>query len=176
MNLIFRLLAVVTAAILAAMRGRRAGLLEPSALHFRVWPTDLDINLHMTNARYFSVMDLGRTDLMIRVGLGPAILRNRWQPVLGGATIRYRRSLRPFQRFTLVSRVLCWDDKYIFIEHRMETRGGLAALAVVQGAFLGGRGVVAPAEVLAALGTTAASPPIPDAVAALRGQTLSAVA
>ncbi|MBP2304394.1 thioesterase [Azospirillum melinis] len=176
MNLIFRLLTVAVAAIVAAWRGRRAGLLDPSALRFRVWPTDLDINLHMTNARYFSVMDLGRTDLMIRVGLGPAILRNRWQPVLGGATIRYRRSLRPFQRFTLVSRVLCWDDKYIFIEHRMETRGGLAALAVVQGAFLGAKGVVTPAEVLAALGTTVSSPPIPDAVAALRGQALSAVA
>ncbi|ANC91641.1 thioesterase [Azospirillum humicireducens] len=174
MNLIFRLLAVAAAAILAALRGRRAGLLEPSTLKFRVWPTDLDINLHMTNARYFSVMDLGRADLMIRVGLGPAILRNRWQPVLGGATIRYRRSLRPFQRFTLVSRVLCWDDRYIFMEHRMETPGGLAALAVVQGAIVGANGVVAPAEVLATLGTNAASPPIPDAVAALRGQSLPA--
>ncbi|CBS86897.1 thioesterase family protein [Azospirillum lipoferum] len=174
MNLIFRLLAVAVAAIVAVLRGRRAGLLEPSTLRFRVWPTDLDINLHMTNARYFSVMDLGRADLTIRVGLGPAILRNRWQPVLGGATIRYRRSLRPFQRFTLVSRVLCWDDKYIFIEHRMETRGGLAALAVVQGAFVGAGSVIPPVEVLAELGTTAASPPIPDAVAALRGQSLSA--
>ncbi len=174
MTLIFRLLAVMAAAIFAALRGRRTGLLAPSTLRFRVWPTDLDINLHMTNARYFSVMDLGRTDLMIRVGLGPAILRNRWQPVLGGATIRYRRPLPPFRRFTLVSRVLCWDEKYIFIEHRMETRSGLAALAVVQGAFVGSTGVVAPAEVLAALGTATASPPIPDAVAALRGQSPAA--
>lgn len=174
MNLIFRLLAVAAAAILSALRGRRAGLLEPSVLRFRVWPTDLDINLHMTNARYFSVMDLGRTDLMIRVGLRPAILRNRWQPVLGGATIRYRRSLRPFQRFTLASRVLCWDDRYIFIEHRMETRHGLAALAVVQGAFVGAGGVIPPSKVLAELGSTAASPPVPDAVAALRGQSLTA--
>ncbi|PWC39688.1 thioesterase family protein [Azospirillum sp. TSO35-2] len=176
MNLIFRLIAVALAAIVAAWRGRRAGLLDPAALRFRVWPTDLDINLHMTNARYFSVMDLGRTDLMIRVGLGPAILRNRWQPVLGGATIRYRRSLRPFQRFTLVSRVLCWDEKYIFIEHRMETAGGLAALAVVQGAFVGRGGVVNPGEVLATLGRTDASPPMSDAVAALRGQSLSVAA
>ncbi|WP_375731226.1 thioesterase family protein, partial [Azospirillum sp. B506] len=73
MNLIFRLLAVAVAAIYSAWRGRRTGLLEPSTLRFRVWPTDLDLNLHMTNARYFSVMDLGRTDLAIRVGLGPAI-------------------------------------------------------------------------------------------------------
>jgi hypothetical protein len=37
---------------------------------------------------------------MIRVGLGNAILKNRWQPVLGAANIRFRRSLNPFQRFT----------------------------------------------------------------------------
>ncbi|MBP2303481.1 thioesterase family protein [Azospirillum picis] len=173
MNLIFRLLAVVVAAVAATLRGKRIDLLGASALRFRVWPTDLDINMHMTNARYFSVMDLGRTDLMIRAGLGPVILNKRWQPVLGGATVRYRRPLRPFQRFTLVSRVLCWDEKYIFIEHRMESRKGLAALAVVQGAFVGRSGVVPPAEVLAAIGSDAASPPFPDAAAALRGQGLS---
>ncbi len=111
MNLIFRLIFVVVSAVVAAWRGPLIGVLDAASLRFRVWPTDLDINVHMTNARYFSVMDLGRTDLMIRVGLGGAILRNRWQPVLGAANIRFRRSLKPFQRFTLVSRVLCWDEK-----------------------------------------------------------------
>ncbi|MCG5239690.1 thioesterase family protein [Azospirillum doebereinerae] len=176
MNLIFRLIAVTVMAVVAAWRGRRIGFLDSGSLRFRVWPTDLDVNLHMTNARYFSLMDLGRTDLMVRVGLGRAILRNRWQPVLGAANIRFRRSLKPFQRFTLVSRVLCWDDKYIFIEHRMETDSGTAALAVVQGAFVARGRVIPPSEVLAAVGAACDSPPMPDSVAAWRGQPLTAVA
>lgn len=174
MNLIVRLFAVTVMAAIAAWRGRRIGFLDAAPLRFRVWPTDLDINLHMTNARYFSLMDLGRLDLMVRVGLGGAILRNRWQPVLGAANIRFRRSLRPFQRFTLVSRVLCWDEKYIFIEHRMETASGTAALAVVQGAFVARGRVVPPSDVLAAVGAAAQSPPMPEAVAAWRGQPLTA--
>lgn len=176
MNLIFRLFGVMLSALTAMWRGRGIGFLESSTLRFRVWPTDLDLNMHMTNARYFSLMDLGRTDLMIRVGLGQAILKNRWQPVLGAANIRFRRSLKPFQRFTLVSRVLCWDDKYIFMEHRMETASGTAALAVVQGAFVTRGAVVPPLEVLAALGVDCPSPPMPEAVAAWRGQPLSAAA
>ena len=176
MNLIFRLIAVMVTAVAAASRGRRIGFLDAASLRFRVWPTDLDINLHMTNARYLSLMDLGRTDLMVRVGLGGAILRNRWQPVLGAANIRFRRSLKPFQSFTLVSRVLCWDEKYIFIEHRMETASGTAALAVVQGAFVARGAVVPPSEILAAVGASGDSPPMPEAVAAWRGQPLSVAA
>ncbi|MCW2236638.1 thioesterase family protein [Azospirillum canadense] len=170
MNLLFRLIGVVVAALL----GRPVGFLDGARLRFRVWPTDLDLNMHMTNARYFSVMDLGRADLMLRAGLGRAVLRNRWQPVLGAATVRFRRPLAPFQRFELVSRVLCWDEKYFFIEHRVETAGSTAAMAVVQGAFLTRGAVVPPADVLAALGQDRDSPPIPDFITAWRAQPLTA--
>ena len=170
MNLLFRLIVVV----IAALTGRRSGFLDAARLRLRVWPTDLDFNMHMTNARYFSVMDLGRVDMMLRCGLGRAILRKRWQPVIGAANVRFRRPLRPFQHFELVSRVLCWDDKYIFIEHRVETASGTAALAVVQGAFVARGAVVPPADVLAAVGEAAESPPMPDFVAAWRERPMAA--
>lgn len=170
MNLLFRLIAVV----IAALAGRPIGFLDTARLRFRVWPTDLDLNMHMTNARYFSVMDLGRTDLMLRAGMARTILRNRWQPVIGAANVRFRRPLAPFQRFELVSRVLCWDDKYFFIEHRVETARGTAAMAVVQGAFVARGTVVPPAEVLAVLGERRDSPPMPDFVAAWRERPLVA--
>ncbi|WP_114856835.1 thioesterase family protein [Azospirillum brasilense] len=169
MNLLFRLIAV----IVAALTGRPVGFLEPARLRFRVWPTDLDLNLHMTNARYFSVMDLGRVDLMLRSGMGRSILRHRWQPVIGAANLRFRRPLAPFQRFELATRVLCWDDKYFFIEHRVETATGTAALAVVQGAFVARGAVVPPADILAIHGEHGESPPMPDAVAAWRERPLA---
>ena len=45
MNLIFRLIRVV---ILSLLRPHLHPL-DPSTLHFRAWPLDLDINVHMTN-------------------------------------------------------------------------------------------------------------------------------
>lgn len=168
MNLLFRLVAVV----LAALFGRRLGLIEAGRLRLRVWPTDLDFNLHMTNARYHSVMDLGRIDLLVRTDLGRVMLRRRWTTVLGAVNVRFRRSLKPFQRFELVSRVLCWDEKWIFIEHRVETAAGTAAVAVMQGVFLAGGKPVPTAEVLAALDLPAESPPMPDFVADWHPQSL----
>ena len=85
MNLILRLIKV----LVAALFGQRLGVLDSSILTFRVWPNDLDINLHMNNGRYLTIMDLGRADLMIRCGLGKVILKRRWMPVLGAVTIQY---------------------------------------------------------------------------------------
>jgi len=163
MNLILRMIKV----LLAALIGRRLDILGPSVLTFRVWPTDLDINLHMNNGRYLTIMDLGRADLMIRCGLGKVILKRRWMPVLGAATIRYRRSLAPFQRFRLHTRILCWDEKWVFIEHRIESLDGrVAAVAIVKGLFRSPAGLVAPSSILHALGLSRLSPPAPPAVSA----------
>ncbi|HYG86293.1 MAG TPA: thioesterase family protein [Azospirillum sp.] len=168
MNLLFRLVVVIVSALLR----QRLAFMEASRVTFRVLPTDLDINMHMTNARYFSVMDLGRTDLLIRSGLAGAMLRNRWRPVLGASTMRFRRPLKPFQRYEVISRVLCWDERWFFIEQRAETPEGTAAVAVMQGAFIGKGGIVPPAKMLALAGMPADSPPMPDFVAAWRPQNL----
>lgn len=158
MNLLLRVLKT----LLLGFFGRRIGVLEPSTIRFRVWPNDLDVNMHMNNGRYLTVMDLGRLDLMVRTGLARTALQRRWMPVLGGATIRFRRSLGPFQRFRLHSRLLGWDDKWLFIEQGFETDDGeAAAQALVKAAIVRGGRTVPTAELLAALGVDRASPPLP---------------
>lgn len=44
-------------------------LMDKSILKFYVLPNDLDINMHMNNGRFNSIMDLGRADIMLRTGL-----------------------------------------------------------------------------------------------------------
>ena len=129
--------------------------LGTSVLHFRVWPNDLDVNIHMNNGRFLSVMDLGRFDLTFRTGLGKAMLRNRWMPLVGGVTIRYRRSLDPFEAYELHTRILGWDAKWFFLEQRFLKRGGdLAAEGVVRALFRGKGGNLTTAEVLEQMGYT----------------------
>lgn len=164
MNLWFRLLKVL---ILTFFRPRLT-LTDVSMLRFRVWPNDLDINVHMNNARYLALMDLGRLDLIARGGMWRAVLQQRWQAVIGGALVRYRRPLKPFQRFTLMSRLLCWDDRWLYIEHRIESAHGPACLTLVRGAFLRGGAIVPPAEVARAAGYDGPTPSVPDWVAQWR--------
>src|ERR1700676_5067864 len=106
MSLILRLLAV----LIAAPFRRRLRLLDSS--HVRIWvlPNDLDLNMHMNNGRYLTILDLGRIDLLLRQGLASTFVKNGWRPVIGGAVIRYRFGLRPFESLVVSSRVLCWDD------------------------------------------------------------------
>ncbi len=140
----------------------RRGVLDDSCVHFHVLPTDCDVNLHMNNGRYLSFMDLGRVHLIVQIGLLRAIFRNRWRPVLAAAEINFIRQIAPFQAFDLLTRVVTWDDKYVYMEQRFESRGELCAHAFVKGLFLGPEGRVSNAAVVAMLGYDAPPPAMPD--------------
>src|SRR5258706_9609368 len=65
MNMFFRLIRIY-------LRARWSSARDPlriSRLTFIVSPTDLDIFRHMNNGVYFSIMDLGRVDMLVRSGL-----------------------------------------------------------------------------------------------------------
>jgi acyl-CoA thioesterase FadM len=163
MNLILRLIGIVIAALFKP----RLGLLDASEVRLRVWPNDLDFNLHMNNGRYFTVMDLGRIDLMIRIGVAREMWRRKWTPVVGSETIRFKRALRPFQSYRLKTRVLCWDERWVFLEQRFETLSGeLAALGIVKAVLTAERRTMRPKEVLKLLGILRRSPAMPPAVKA----------
>ncbi len=114
MNLLIRLLLIY----LRAKRRPRCALLAPQTLEFAVQPTDLDLFLHMNNGRYFSIMDLGRLDLFIRTGLLDALKKEGFSVTVAAETLRFRRSLKLFQRFILETRILGWDEKSILLEQR----------------------------------------------------------
>jgi len=138
--------------------------LDPSMLTLRVWPTDLDINGHMNNGRFLTVMDLGRLDLIARTPLGKTALKNRWQPLVASIFIRYFRSLSPFQKYQLRTRVVGWDEKWFFIEQRFERDGEVIAIGFVKGLFRRRTGNVPIAEVLKAVHVTNPSPELPAVV------------
>lgn len=121
MNLWFRLIWVLMTA-----RGRGALSLpgEASTLSFRVWPHDLDLSIHMNNGRYLTLMDLGRLDVLVRSGLWRLVLRHHWTPIASAITIRFQRELRPFQKFRLETRLLCWDAALVVMEQTFVIDGG----------------------------------------------------
>lgn len=151
---------------------------EASVLPFRVWFHDLDTSLHMNNGRYWTLMDLGRTDLVLRSGLWRAILRHRWVPVVNSGTIRFRREMRLFRSFRLETRILCWSENWLVMQHRMLMRGRdggeiVAAVALVRAAIYDrrARAYVPVARLLAEIGVTAESPaPSPEVEAFLASE------
>ncbi len=170
MNQLIRLVSIY----LRARWRSRCGLLHPYSVEFTVQLTDLDIFLHMNNGRYFSIMDLGRVDLFVRSGLLEAIRKQGFGVTVAAETLRFRRSLTLFQRFTLETRILGWDEKAIIIQQRFLRRAErdlweVAAQGVVR-ARLVSKGKAQPSTgFLRAFGPEfEASPPLPPWVAEWR--------
>lgn len=138
----------------------RRGPLDESVLTFRVWPGDLDFNLHMNDGRYITLTNFGRVDLLGGLGLTWKMIRRGWAPVVASAHVEYRRELRTFQKFRIRTRVLGWDEKWLYIEHRIERGEKLVSLALLKGGLRDHNGMVPPRVVLETLGHSPQSPPV----------------
>lgn len=138
----------------------RIGVLDTDVLQLRVWPQDVDFNFHLNNGRYLSFMDHGRTRLMAVNGLMIPAMREHWTPLVGSVSITYRRSLGFLAPFTLASRIMCWDDKWMYIEQVFTGKDGLAAIAWVKGLFRDEQGNVAPQKAVDRVEPGTVSPPM----------------
>ena len=159
MKYVFRLLWLIA----TAARRPPCEPTGPCVSRFRVWPNDLDVFLHMNNGAYLTVADLGRTDLMLRAGMFGAIRRRGWYPIVAAENIRFRRSLRLAERYTITTRILGWSARSIYLEQRFERGGELVAVACIDARFLARRGgSVDTADVLAVAGVEGPSPELPS--------------
>jgi acyl-CoA thioesterase FadM len=168
-NLWLRLLWLI---ISTFFRGRLTPPMDVSRLSFRVWPHDLDVSMHMNNGRYWTLMDLGRTDMVLRSGLWRAVLKNKWVPVAIAGKIRFRRELKLFTPFKLETRIIFWADSWMVMEHRIisEGRNGeiVNAVALVRAGLYdrAGKAFVPIARLFEELGVSAESPEASPEVAA----------
>ena len=140
----------------------------PCSTPFVVLPSDLDVLFHVNNGVYLSILDAARVDLMLRSGFGQLVRRAGYYPVVAAQTIRFRRSLKLFERFRVDTRVLGWDERAFVLEHRFMLGEVLAAEAVVRVRFLkrtGGGVDTGPLLELAGK-SGAAAPELPDWIAA----------
>ncbi len=135
-----------------------------SVLDFRVLPSDLDVYGHMNNGRYLTLMDLGRMDMLYRTGLIHIAKKRRWNPLVASSLVRYKKSLSLFQPYRLHTRIVCWDEKWFFIEQKFKINGHDIAVGLIKGLFYGHKGKVPTETVIAALGHQMSSPPMPDSI------------
>ncbi|SEW40819.1 Acyl-CoA thioesterase FadM [Cognatiyoonia koreensis] len=130
--------------------------------HHRCWPQDIDVFMEMNNGRILTILDLGRTVLAKRVGLLRALSENRWGLTMAGVSVRYRRRIRPFVKFRVVSRAVGWDARFFYLDQSIWIGEHCAAQALYRSAVTDKNGIVAPERVFAAMGYTEASPALPD--------------
>ncbi|MBS4046674.1 MAG: thioesterase family protein [Alphaproteobacteria bacterium] len=158
MNLWLRLIWM----LLTVWRRRQVSILGASSLSMRVMPNDLDFNGHVNNGRFLTLADVGRMDFVLRSGAAKAAFRMRALPIVGDSLAKFRRDLKLFERYELQTRLLGWDDKWTFMEHRFLRHGRVLGVVVIRGLFKGPQGPITPAAFLAAMDLRPEAPALPD--------------
>lgn len=120
------------------LRGRvqKATAFDETEITMRVLPVDLDLLMHVNNGVYFSFMDFGRWDMIFRNGSYDLAKRNGWYSVVAGETIKFKRSLKLWDKFTLRTRIVGHDAKYFFIEQKFLLKDQEMARGLVKVRFL----------------------------------------
>ena len=96
---------------------------------------ELDFNLHKSNSTFFLDLDHSRIQLLatlfktvidpgLRAGPTPDGKLGGLKAALGGTSCIFRREIRLGQRYEIHSRLLCWDEKWIYIVSHFVRPGG----------------------------------------------------
>ena len=104
---------------------------DESRLGFRCLPFDIDANMHLNNARYMMLADVGRIDIFLRAGLLALARANGWAPMMGGLQTVYVREIRLWKRFDVVSTIETWEGSQVIGRHRFVLPGGETAALVM---------------------------------------------
>ncbi|UWP89238.1 acyl-CoA thioesterase [Aliiroseovarius crassostreae] len=134
--------------------------------HHRCWPWDLDLWRELNNGRTLTLYDLGRIPLAGRTGLTRVLLKNRWGLTMAGASVRYRKRIKMFERVEMHSRLVGWDDRFFYVEQSMWKGDDCANQIVYRSAVTDRNGIVSTDRVREALGHVDRPPQLPSWVQA----------
>ncbi len=111
-------------------------------LRFRVWPTDVDLNI-VNNALILTYAEFGRLDYFFRSKLVWYCLKKKIYVVAGAIQVRFHRPLRRFQLIELHTEMVYWDSQWIWVSHKLyqvgRTENKLAASLIVKITFREGK-------------------------------------
>lgn len=131
---------------LRALR-RRSDPQYISRLRRRVGVHEIDLNLHMNQAAYAQVMELGRTDWALASGAWASWRGQRILPVVAEQTLVYRRELGPLAAYQLDTRAVGQEGRLMVFETTLTVGDTVHARGTAKLIFSGPGGVMGEAEV-----------------------------
>lgn len=151
----------------ATLRRKRPpthSLFDTVSMEFRVGLFDIDMNMHLNNAKYLKFMDRARLEHAVATGLLDRLLQARCNAVVANTEISYVRELRPYQQFSLETRVLGWDEKYLYFDQRFMSQSKLHTHALLRVVHQYGGKPISPQAMQEMTGLNLQSPALPEYV------------
>ena len=121
--------------------------------------------MELNNGRTLTLFDLGRIIMLQRTGIVAAMATQRWGGTVAGASIRYRKRVRMFDKLTLRTRTIGWDDRFAYVEQSLWKADTCCSHGLMRIAITDAKGIV-PAPRLADLMGVSQPPQLPEWVRA----------
>ena len=143
--------------------------LSPIVLNGIVMPSHIDGHMHMNNSKYLREMDFGRIKTYFESGMLDASWKLGAATLVAAISIRYRRSLQLWERFSLLTKVMHWNKDAFYLEQRFIGKDGFTcAIAMVKMVARSKDGRVSPAEIVKLMGGEGESVKSPSATPELK--------
>ena len=114
---------------------------------FRVWITDIDVSV-MNHAAIMTVLETGRLDLMVRSNFFKVATKNNWFFPSQAISIQFYRPLKIFQKAQIHTRISYVDEKWIYVEQKIERKGKIVAACIVKNTIKKGRETIPTSEIM----------------------------
>lgn len=145
-----------------AKKKSKLDYLASGNIAFRCRPWDLDMFNEMNNGRVLTLYDLGRMDLGLRCGLMSALAKNKWALVVAGSSVRYRKRIKAFDKITMHSQCVGYDDKWIYLVQSMWVGGEACSSVLIRAGITSKQGLVTPDKMIEAMGAQPFDGEMPD--------------
>lgn len=114
------------------------GARNKDVVYYRVLPYDLDWNMHLNNAKYFTAMELGRIKYALGCGLWP---NSKLTPLLFGISFRFRRAVKAFDCMKVTTKFLNYDERFVYLEQTCSVNGRCVGRGVAKVGFVDNKGI-----------------------------------
>lgn len=126
-------------------RAKRQPKISPTQkiiLPMKVSIFDMDMFGELNNGRFLTLLDLARTDFIIRTNLLKPIRQQGWSVMVGAAYVRYRRRLKVFSKYELHTELLGFDDRWYYFHQETIKNGVVHFSALMRVAVFSKQGLV----------------------------------
>lgn len=114
---------------------------------FRVWITDIDVSV-MNHAAIMTVLETGRLDLMVRSNFFKVASKSKWFFPSQAISIQFYRPLKIFQKAQIFTRISYVDEKWIYVEQKIQRKEKIIAACIVKNTIKKGRETIPTSEIM----------------------------
>lgn len=117
-------------------------ILDENSFFIRTMPTECNFFMIMDNCAYNKILDLSKFYILLHYRKFGLVIKRKWKPLTVSLDMSLIRPIKVLQKYRISSKVLYWENSYIYMEHKFFIKDKLHATALSKSCFMIGKKLV----------------------------------